>query len=60
MFMNEENKLNLGSVIWRLSLIMLIPIMFFVMVIIRPILKRHYQPKWITKWYRKTRSKLFY
>ncbi len=59
MFMNEENKLSLGSVIWSLSLIALIPTMLFIMVIIRPILKRHYEPKWITKWYKNTDNKWF-
>ena len=59
MFISKAKELNLGIVIWSLSLIILIPIMLFIMAIIRPILKRHYEPKWITKWYKKTDNKWF-
>jgi len=60
MFMRETNKLNLGSVMWSSSLMILIPLMLIIILIVRPITKRHYEPKWITKWYKKTGSKLFY
>ena len=58
--MRETNKLNLGSVIWSSSLMILIPLMLIIILIVRPITKRHYEPKWITNWYKKTGSKLFY
>ena len=57
--MSKAKKLNLGSVMWVFSLVFLVPLMLFVMCVIRPILKRHYEPKWITKWYKKTDNKWF-
>ena len=52
--------LNLFSVMWRLTLVILVPIMLFIILIIRPISRKHYEPKWITKWYKKTGVKWFY
>jgi len=52
--------LNLFSVMWCLTLVILVPIMLFIILIIRPISKKHYEPEWITKWYKKTGVKWFY
>ena len=50
----------LMKLIWKISALVLIPIMLFIMLVVRPILKRHYEPKWITKWYANTGVKIFY
>ena len=58
--MIESNKNSvIALVVWRLSLLILVPIMLFIILATRPILKRHYQPKCITKWYNKTDLKWF-
>jgi hypothetical protein len=48
------------KILWKMSLVLLVPLMIFIMLVVRPILQRHYEPKWITKWYNNTDVKWFY
>ena len=61
----ENSALNIADVMWRFSSVILIPIVFFVLLVIRPIkwlITGHYYPQdpqkvkktWLYKWILKT------